>query len=65
MRESKKSKGGAFKASPPDRIGLKVIHLVYVTRIDDSYNLRSFGKVFSEILTLKKCQIGVFWAQPP
>ena len=36
-----------------------------MTRIDDPYNLRSFGKVFSEILTLKKCQIGVFWAQPP
>ena len=37
----------------------------YVTRIDDPYNLMSFGKIFSEILTLKKCQIGVFWAQPP
>ena len=36
-----------------------------MNRIDDPYHLRSFGKVFSEILTLKKCQIGVFWAQPP
>ena len=49
----------------PLRFCSKFIHLVYVTRIDDPYNLRSFGRVFSEILTLKKCQIGVFWAQLP
>ena len=49
----------------PLRFWSKFIHLVYVTRIDDPYNLRSFGKIFSELLTLKKCQIGVFWAQPP
>ena len=57
----------------PPQILIKSYIYVYIyiyiyirmTRIGDPYNLRSFGKVFSEILTLKKCQIGVFWAQPP
>ena len=49
----------------PPQIFVKMYTLVYVTRIDDPYNLRAFGKVFSEILTLKKCQIEVFWVQPP
>ena len=48
----------------PPQILIK-IYTFGVCRIDDPYNLRSFGKVFSEILTLKKCEIGVFWAQPP
>ena len=39
----------------PPQILIKIytFECVYVTRLDDPYNLRSIGKVFSEILTLK------------